>query len=124
MAGKATINNGDGKAVGKSEAERDDEAMDYLLKPSPLFVAGLTLGIAIATATVVAKIRIKQFWAIPLAGKVVAPCPLMAMPLFLFFCEGGADDHARVRFTPRKCVGWDQGQVLATSRSTDHGQKR
>jgi hypothetical protein len=35
MAGKATINNGDGKAVGKAEAERDDEAMDYLLKPSP-----------------------------------------------------------------------------------------
>jgi hypothetical protein len=28
MAGKATINNGGGKAVGKAEAERDDEAMD------------------------------------------------------------------------------------------------
>ena len=38
---------------------------------------------AIATATAVAKIRIKQFLAIPLAGKVVAPCPVMAMPLFL-----------------------------------------
>jgi len=83
--------NGEGQAgrregVGKAKAEQDDVAMDYLLKPSPLFVAGLTLGVA--TATVVAKIRIKQFWAIPLAGKVVAPCPVMAMPQFLFFCEG------------------------------------
>jgi hypothetical protein len=43
--------------------------MIYLLKPSPLFVAGLTLGIAIATATAVAKIRIKQFLAIPLISK-------------------------------------------------------
>jgi hypothetical protein len=57
--------------------------MDYLLKPSPPFVAGLTLCVADARATAVAKIRIKQFWAIPLAGKVVAPCPVMAMPLFL-----------------------------------------
>jgi hypothetical protein len=57
--------------------------MDYLWKPSPPLVAGLTLGIAIATATAVAKIRIKQFLAIPLAGKVVAgPC-MMAMPPFL-----------------------------------------
>jgi hypothetical protein len=80
MAGKATINNGDGKAVGKAEAERDDEAMDYLLKPSPLIVAGLTLCVAFATATAVAKLRIKQFLAIPMAGKVVAgPC-MMAMP--------------------------------------------
>jgi hypothetical protein len=47
--------------------------MDYLLKPSPLFVAGLTLGVADATATAVAKIRIKQFWAIPLTDKVVVP---------------------------------------------------
>ena len=46
--------------------------MDYLLKPSLPFVAGLTLGVAIAKATAVAKIRIKQFLAIPLAGKVVA----------------------------------------------------
>ena len=46
--------------------------MDYLLKPSLMIVAGLTLGIAIATATAVAKIRIKQFLAIPLASKVVA----------------------------------------------------
>ena len=55
---------------------------------SPPIVAGLTLGIAIAKATAVAKIRIKQFLAIPLAGKVVAgPC-MMAMPLFLFLCKG------------------------------------
>ncbi len=72
MTGKAKISNGDGKAVGRAKAEQEDEAMIYLLKPSPLFVAGPTLGIAIATATVVAKLRIKQFWAIPLAGKVVA----------------------------------------------------
>jgi hypothetical protein len=39
--------------------------------------------VTVARATLVAKIRIKQFWAIPLAGKVVAPCPVMAMPLFL-----------------------------------------
>jgi len=54
--------------------------MDYLLKPSPLIEAGLTLGVAIAMATAVAKIRIKQFWAIRLAGKLVAgPC-IMTMP--------------------------------------------
>jgi hypothetical protein len=53
--------------------------MDYLLKPSPMIVAGLTLGVANAKATAVAKIRIKQFLAIPLAGKVVAACPVMAM---------------------------------------------
>ena len=46
-------------------------------------MAGLTLGVAIAKATAVAKIRIKQFWAIPLAGKVVAGLGMMAMPLFL-----------------------------------------
>ena len=63
--------------------------------PSLPFVVGLTLGVAIATATAVAKIRIKQFWAIPLAGKVVAPCPVMAMPLFLFLCKGGENAHAR-----------------------------
>jgi hypothetical protein len=51
---------------------------------SPLIVAGLTLGIAIVKATDVANLRIKQFWAIPLAGKVVAPPCIMAMPLFLF----------------------------------------
>ena len=47
-------------------------------------MAGLTLCLAIATATAVAKITIKQFFAIPLTGKVVAgPC-MMAMPLFLY----------------------------------------
>ena len=47
---------------------------------SPLFVAGLTLGVADATATAVAKIRIKQFLAIPLAGKVVAGPRMMTIP--------------------------------------------
>ena len=83
MAGKAKVRQGDEKAVGRAKAERDDEAMDYLWKPSLPFVAGLTLGVAIAKATAVAKIRIKQFWAIPLAGKVVAGLGMMAMPLFL-----------------------------------------
>ena len=55
MTRKAKVRQGDGKAVGRAKAERDDEAMDYLLKPSPLFVAGLTLCLAIATATAVAK---------------------------------------------------------------------
>lgn len=59
--------------------------MDYLLMPSPLIVAGLTLGVADATATAVAKIRIKQFWAIPLAGKVVAgPCMMTLPPCVLY----------------------------------------
>ena len=94
MTGKVKVRRGDG--VGEAEAERDDEAMIYLLKPSPPFVAGLTLGIAIAKATAVAKIRIKQFWAIPLAGKVVAPCPVTIMPLFLFLCDGSPTlTHAR-----------------------------
>jgi hypothetical protein len=57
--------------------------MDYLLKPSPPFVAGLTLGVAIAKAILVAGLRIKQFLAILLAGKVDAgPC-MMTMPPFL-----------------------------------------
>jgi sorbitol-specific phosphotransferase system component IIBC len=102
MTGKAKVRLGDGKAVGKAEAERDDEAMDYLLKPSPPFVAGLTLGIAIATATAVAKLTTKQFWAIPLAGKVVAPCLVMAMPLFLFLCEEVANAHARANAKNRQ----------------------
>ena len=84
-----------GKAVGKAKAEQDDEATIYLLKPSPLIVAGLTLGVAIATATAVAKIRIKTFWAIPFAGKVVAAFPMMAMPLFLFLYEVVEVAHAR-----------------------------
>lgn len=69
MTGKAKLRQGDGKAVAMAKAEQDDEAMDYLLKPSLPFVAWLTLDIADATATAVAKIRIKQFLAIPLAGK-------------------------------------------------------
>ena len=47
--------------------------------------------------TRVAKLRIEQFFAISLTGKVVVPCPVMAMPLFLFLCEGVADAHARAR---------------------------
>jgi hypothetical protein len=58
-------------------------AMIYLLKPSPLFIAGLTQGVAIAKATAVAKKRIKQFRAIPLAGKVVAGACVTTMPPFL-----------------------------------------
>jgi hypothetical protein len=47
---------------------------------SPLIVAGLRLGVVIAKSTAVPKITIEQFWAILLAGKVVAgPC-MMAMP--------------------------------------------
>ena len=47
-------------------------------------------GVADAKATLVAKIRIKQFLAIPLAGKVVAgPC-MMTLPLFLLY---GAPGH-------------------------------
>jgi hypothetical protein len=88
MTRKSKISNGDREAVGRAKAERDDEAMDYLWKPSPLIVAGLTLGVADAKATAVAKIRIKQFLAIPLTGKVVAPCPVMALPLSPFLCEG------------------------------------
>ena len=70
-------------------------AMADLLKPSLMIVAGPTLWISIAKATAVAFSRIEQFLAIPLTGKVVVPCPVMAMPLFLFLCEGVADAHAR-----------------------------
>ena len=71
--------------VGKAKAERDDEAMDYLWKPSPPFVAGLTLCVADAKATLVAELKIKQFWAIPLAGKVVAgPCMVTMPPCVLY----------------------------------------
>jgi len=83
MTKTVKITPGNRNAVGEAKAEQEDEAMIYLLKPSLPFVAGLTLGIAIAKATAVAKIRIKQFLAIPLAGKVVAPCAAMAMPLCL-----------------------------------------
>jgi hypothetical protein len=81
------------ECFGEAKAEQDDEAMDNLLKPSPLFVAGLTLCVAFARATAVAKIRIKQFLAIPLAGEVVAPCPVMAMPLFLL--HRGVESRSR-----------------------------
>lgn len=75
--------------------------MIYLLKPSPPFVAGPTLGVADATATAVAELTIKQFWPIPLAGKVVAgPC-MMAMPLFLFLCQWVAR-HMHVQSIPAK----------------------
>jgi hypothetical protein len=89
MTGKAKVRHGDGEGVGKAKAEQDDEAMDYLWKPSLPFVAGLTLGVAIAKATAVAKIRIKQFLAIRLAGKVVAgPC-MVAMPRVFFIVALG-----------------------------------
>ena len=91
---------------GEGKAKQEDEAMIYLLKPSLPFVAGLTLGLADATATAVAKIRIKQFLAIPLAGKVVAPCPVMAMPLFLYRdVESHSRTHGR---TPRIASGGDR----------------
>ena len=89
--------------------------MDYLLKPSPLIVAGLTMCVAFATATAVAKLRIKQFLAIPMAGKVVAPCPVMAMPLFLFLCEG-ALTHGRM---PRIASGSDRYRHEDVSRMVD-----
>jgi ABC-type spermidine/putrescine transport system permease subunit II len=68
--------------------------MDYLLKPSPLIVAGLTLGVADAKATANAKLRIEQFFAIPLAGRVVVPCPVMAIPLYILIV---ALNHAHAR---------------------------
>ena len=76
----------------------DAEQGDDLFVEAIAAVRGGTDTIAIATATAVAKLRIKQFWAIPLAGKVVAgPC-MLAMPLFLLYRvlgprsrTGGAD---------------------------------
>jgi hypothetical protein len=47
------------------------------------------------TLTFVAELKIKQFWAIPLATNAVAPCPVMAMPLFLVLCQGVANAQAR-----------------------------
>lgn len=68
-------------AMPKTKAQREGGwCWAYLLKPQPIFMAGLTPGIAIATAMVVAMI-IKQFLAMPLAGKVVAGLCLMATPL-------------------------------------------
>jgi hypothetical protein len=71
---------------------------------SPPFVAGLTLGVAIATATAVAKIRIKQFWAIPLAGKVVAGACTMAMPLFLFHRDVESRTHGLREESPAGAI--------------------
>jgi hypothetical protein len=74
--------------------------MDYLLKPSLLIVAGLTQRVAIAKATAVAKIRIKQFLAIPLAGKVVAgPCMMTMLPCVLYRVLGHAHARANVQKT-------------------------
>jgi hypothetical protein len=42
--------------------------MDLFVEAIAAVRGGPTVGIAIATATAVAKIRIKQFLAIPLAG--------------------------------------------------------
>lgn len=80
--------------------------MDYLLMPSPLIVAGLTLGVADATATAVAKIRIKQFWAIPLASKVVAGVARWLCPCFFFIvCWGHAHAGAgRRKKSPAKAI--------------------
>lgn len=58
--------------------------------------------VTVATATAFGELRIKEFWGIPLAGKVVAPCPMMAMPLFLFLCEGFAESHARANVKNRQ----------------------
>lgn len=45
---------------------------EYRSNSAQPIVAGLKLSIAVAKAIAVAKVRIRQFWAIPLAGKVVA----------------------------------------------------
>jgi hypothetical protein len=98
MTRKAKVRQGDGKAVGRVKAERHDEAMDYLCKPSPLIVVGLTLGIAIAKATAVAELKTKQFLAIPLAGKVVAgPCMMTLPPCVFIVCWGLAHSRAGQR---------------------------
>ncbi len=38
------------------------------------------------------------------AGKVVVPCPMMALPLFLFLCEGFAESQARAN-SPNRSRG-------------------
>jgi hypothetical protein len=48
-----------------------------------MIVAGLTPCVAIAKATAVAELTVKQFLAIATTGEVVAGSCLMAMPLFL-----------------------------------------
>jgi hypothetical protein len=82
-----------GMTVGK--AEQEGMAMIYLLNPSPIIGAGPMSFVADGKTTRVAKLRIEQLFAIPLTGKVVVPCPVMAMPLFLFLCQGVANAHAR-----------------------------
>ena len=80
------------KAVAK--AEHDDEAMIYLLKPSLMTVAGLTPCVAVAKATAVAELTIKQFLGMHPTAKVVAgPC-LMAMTLLLY---RDAESHTHAR---------------------------
>ena len=61
-----------------------------LFVDAPLFILGIPDGKAMAAA----RSRIKQFLAISLTGKVVVPCPVMAMLWFLFLCEGVANAHA------------------------------
>ena len=87
---------GNDDAVGK--VQQEGMAMAYLLKTNKRRLVEAIAddrGLADARATAVAKLRIKQFWAISLTGRVVVPCPMMAMPLFLFLCEGVANAHAR-----------------------------
>ena len=85
-----------------------------MLKPLPLIVAGLTLSPAVASATAVANITIKQFLANPLAGKVVAPFSVMATPLFPF--------HRRIE--PRSRTHGAAGRIAGgradTSMKTSH----
>ena len=96
--GQAGRREGVGKCEGKADAEHHDEAMDCLLKPSPPFVVGLTLGVAIARATVVTELTIKQFWAISLTGKVVAgPCMMTLPPCVFIVCWGLAHSRAGQR---------------------------
>ena len=67
--------------IGKAKAEQEGNAKFCLLKPTLPFLARLTLGVVIAKATAVVNIRIKQFWAIPLAGNLVAgPCMMTLHP--------------------------------------------
>ena len=64
-----------------------------------MIVTGLTPCVAIASATVVAELTIKQFLAIPPTCKVVAgPC-LMAIPCFFFNVTLG---HAHTRWGERQ----------------------
>lgn len=75
-----------------------------------------------ARATAVAKLRIEQLFAISLTGKAVAPCPPMAMPLFLFLCEGVAHAHARAM---KSMVRLDSTQsVIVKPTATSHLPRR